>query len=114
MAACVALEHSYVLDWERKKAPLVPPNGMVRALGLRLTFAEASICGDLIYLCWDLIYDPCRHRVAVERVARPGVGGEESRDPIRSCREGAGAPGGSPFRSGAVSGAVRLLADMNS
>ena len=40
------------------------------------------------------------------------MGGEESRDPIRSCREGAGAPVGSPFRSGAVSGAVRLLADM--
>ena len=36
-----------LLDWERKKAPLVPPNGMVRALGRYLTFAEASIGGGI-------------------------------------------------------------------
>ena len=43
----MALEHSYVLDWEREKAPLVPPNGMVRALGALPDLRRASIGGGI-------------------------------------------------------------------
>ena len=55
-----------LLDWERKKAPLVPPNGMVRALGRYLTFAEASIGGG-------------SHLRAVHRVAARDCDGGSAR-----------------------------------
>ena len=45
-----------LLDWERKKAPLVPPNG--QGLGALPDLRRS------LDRWWDLIYEPCRHAVA--------------------------------------------------